>query len=99
MNRGLSLSAFGHATSLFFALTYTFCVVFDLIFPAHAAYQAWFAMMPGFALVHAGWMPFTAGLLKSYLCGGYVALVWVPLYNVFASRGRRDVGTAAKRAA
>ena len=99
MNRGLSLSAFGHATSLLLALTYTFCVVFDLIFPAHAAYQAWLALLPGFSLVHAGWTPFAAGLLKSYLCGWYVALVWVPLYNVFASRGQRESRVTVTKAA
>ena len=40
MNRGISLSAFGHATSLFLSITFTLCVAFDLLFPAHAMYQS-----------------------------------------------------------
>lgn len=99
MNRGLSLTAVGHATSLFLAITYTFCVAFDLLFPAHAAYQAWLALLPGFSLIQVGWTTFGAGLLKSYLCGWYVGLVWVPLYNVFALRGTRQARASARRAA
>jgi len=36
MRQGLSLTAFGHATSLFLATTFVLCVGFDLLFPAHA---------------------------------------------------------------
>lgn len=39
MNRGISLSAVGHATSLFFAITFLLCVGFDLLFPARRMYE------------------------------------------------------------
>ena len=87
MNRGLSLPGVGHATSLFLAITFTVCVAFDLLFPAHAMYQAWRALLPGFTWI--SWFSFCVGLLESYAYGWYFALIWVPLYNVFESRGGR----------
>lgn len=87
MNRGLSLTAFGHATSLFLAITFTVCVAFDLIVPSHAMYQVWRALLPGFVWI--SWPSFCVGLVESYGYGWFFALIWVPLYNVFAARGSR----------
>ena len=84
MNRGISLGAFGHATSLFLAITFVLCVGFDLVFPAHAMYQSWQRLLPGFTWI--SWSSFCVGLVESYGYGWFVALIWVPLYNVFASR-------------
>jgi 2TM family of unknown function (DUF5676) len=85
MNRGLSFMGIGHATSLFLAITFTMCVVFDLLAPAHAMYQAWRALLPGFTWI--SWSSFFIGLVESYGYGWFFALIWVPLYNVFALRG------------
>ena len=84
MTRGISLGAFGHATSLFLAMTFALCVGFDLLFPAHAMYKSWQALLPGFTWI--SWGSFCAGLVESYGYGWYLALIWVPLYNVFAAR-------------
>ena len=82
--RGISLSAFGHATSLSLAISFVVCVGFDLLFPAHAMYQAWRALLPGFTWL--SWPSFFLGLVESYGYGWFLALIWVPLYNVFAAR-------------
>ena len=89
MSRGISLGAFGHATSLFLAITFFVCVGFDLLFPAHAMYQSWQRLLPGFTWI--SWGSFCVGLVESYGYGWFAALIWVPLYNVFACRpeGRR----------
>ena len=87
MKHGISFSAFGNATSLFLAITFTVCVGFDLLFPAHAMYQAWQKLLPGFEWI--SWTSFLLGLLESYGYGWYVTLIWVPLYNVFAQRSNR----------
>ena len=87
MNRGLSLAGVGHATSLFLAIAFTICVAFDLLFPAHAMYQAWRALLPGFVWI--SWSSFFVGLVETYGYGWFFALIWVPLYNVFALRGGR----------
>ena len=84
MTRGISLYAVGHATSLFLAITFALCVGFDLLFPSHAMYQAWEKLLPGFTWISVG--SFCMGLVESYGYGWFIALIWVPLYNVFAAR-------------
>lgn len=84
MSQGLSLKAAGHASSLFAAITFTLCVLFDLAFPERAMYQTWQALLPGFEWI--SWRSYFIGLLESYGYGWYVTLIWIPLYNVFASR-------------
>ena len=97
MNRGISLKAFGHATSLLFAMTFVICVGFDLLFPAHRMYQSWQALLPGFSWI--SWSSFFIGVVESYGYGWYLALIWVPLYNVFAGRDERRSRRSFKTAA
>ena len=85
MKRGLSLAAVGHATSIFLATPFVLCVGFDRLFPAHAMYQTWQHLLPGFEWI--SWKSLISGLVESYGYGWYAALIWVPLYNVFALRG------------
>src|SRR5262245_4251003 len=47
VNRSVSLSAVGHATSLFLAISFTLCVIFDLILPQHQIYSVWQRLLPG----------------------------------------------------
>lgn len=84
MNRSVSLPAVGHATSLFLAISFTLCVIFDLIFPQHQMYPAWERLLPGFQWLSFG--SYVLGLVESYAYGWYLALIWVPLYNVIVSR-------------
>ena len=88
MKQGLSLTAVGHATSLLLAISFVLCVAFDLLFPAHAMFQTWQALLPGFTWL--SWGSFFLGLVEAYGYGWYVALVWVPIYNVFALRRGRS---------
>ena len=85
MKPGVSLIAVGHASSVFLTITFALCVAFDLLFPAHAMYQTWRALLPGFEWI--SWRSFFLGLIESYGYGWYFALVWVPVYNVFVARG------------
>lgn len=87
MKQGLSLVAVGHATSLLLALTFSACVAFDLLFPQAAMYQAWTKLLPGFEWL--SWQSYFLGLAESYGYGWYVALIWVPIYNVIVGRQRR----------
>ena len=48
MKHGLSLTAVRHASSALFAITFSLCVVFDLLFPQMAMYQIWLKLVPGF---------------------------------------------------
>jgi len=87
MKHSLSLVPFGHATSLFLAITFVLCVGFDLVFPQMAMYRSWQALLPGFTWI--SWSSFLLGLVESYGYGWYVALIWVPLYNVLNARAAR----------
>lgn len=84
MRQGISLMAVGHATSLFLTITFVLCVAFDLAFPQHAMYETWRKLLPGFEWI--SWQSFLLGAVESYGYGWYFALIWVPLYNVFANR-------------
>ncbi len=88
MKHSVSLVAFGHATSLFLAITFVLCVGFDLVLPQMAMYRSWQALLPGFTWI--SWSSFLLGLVESYGYGWYVTLIWVPLYNVFAARAARS---------
>ncbi len=88
MNRRLSLTAIGHATSLLFSISFVLCVGFDFIFPEQAMYQSWQKLLPGFEWI--SWKSFLLGIIESYAYGWYVALIWTPLYNFFISRSTKD---------
>ncbi len=94
MKPGISLIAVGHASSLFLAITFSLCVGFDLLFPAHAMYEAWQKLLPGFEWLSL--KSFFLGLIESYGYGWYFALVWVPIYNVFAVRSARGKSKAGE---
>jgi cytochrome c biogenesis protein CcdA len=89
VRHSVSLWAVGHATSLFLAITFAACVAFDLLFPQQAMYQNWQKLLPGFQWI--SWKSFLLGLVESYGYGWFFALIWVPLYNVFGSRGHREL--------
>ena len=63
MKKGISLVAVGHASSLLLAITFTLCVVFDLVFPEMAMYQMWLKLLPGFEWLT--WQSFLLGLVGS----------------------------------
>lgn len=73
----------GLATGSFLAVTYVFCVAYDLAFGGHM-YEAWLKLLPGFTWLT--WQSFLLGLLESFLYGIYFGLVYTPLYNFFHGR-------------
>jgi len=90
--QGVSLAGVGHATSLTLSISFALCVAFDLAFPAHAMYESWQKLLPGFEWLSA--KSFALGLVESYGYGWYFTLVWVPLYNYFSNRTGHGGGHA-----
>ncbi len=86
MKPGIPLVALGNTASIFLAMTFTLCVLFDLLFPEHAMFEAWRKLLPGFEWI--SWQSYFLGLVESYGYGWYFALLWAPLYNFFAGRTR-----------
>jgi len=89
MRQGIPLIALGHTASLFLAITFTLCVLFDLAFPEHAMFEAWRKLLPGFEWI--SWQSYVLGLVESYGYGWYFALVWAPLSNFFSAPARREL--------
>jgi hypothetical protein len=75
--------ALGMSLGLFLAITFVLCVGFDLLFPGQAMYQTWLRLLPGFTWLT--WPSFLLGLVESFAYGWYVALIFGPLFNFFAS--------------
>lgn len=63
MRNALSLPAVGHATSLFFAISFVLCIAVSLIFPAHTMAQSLQQLLPGFEWLTA--RGFFIGLLEA----------------------------------
>ena len=76
--------ALGMAFGIFLATTFVICVAFDLLFPGMAMYETWLKLLPGFTWL--SWPSFFLGLIESAAYGWYIALVFAPLYNLFAAR-------------
>ncbi len=80
----LSVFALGMSLGLFLAITFSLCVAFDLMFPHYAMHGAWHEFLPGF--VWLSWGSFAIGIVETFLYGWYAALIFGPLYNLFAGR-------------
>lgn len=76
----------GMSLGSFLALTFVLCVLFDLWFPALAMNPVWAPLLPGFTWI--SWTSFALGLAESFAYGWYIALVFGPLYNYFATKAR-----------
>lgn len=74
----------GMSLGAFLAITFVLCVLFDLWFPALAMNSIWAPLLPGFVWI--SWTSFLLGLIEAFAYGWYIALVFGPLYNLFARR-------------
>ena len=78
--------ALGLSLSIFLALSFTLCVLLGLVIPDWGLHQPWLQFFPGFTWLT--WPAFLLGLIESFAYGWYVAVIFAPLYNLFAGRGR-----------
>jgi hypothetical protein len=76
----------GLSLGMFFVITYVLCVVFGLVVSDQGMHQLFPMLLPGFTWLT--WPSFLLGLIESFASGWYVALVFGPLFNFFAARGR-----------
>jgi 2TM family of unknown function (DUF5676) len=65
--------------------SFTLCVLAGLVLPDWSLHQPWLQFFPGFTWLT--WPSFLLGLIESFAYGWYVALIFGPLYNLFAARG------------
>ena len=83
------------AMASFLAITYVFCVLYDLL-TGERMYEAWRALLPGFTWI--SWRTFVLGLVWTFAYGMYFGLVFTPLYNFFQSQSeKRALGGSSAR--
>lgn len=82
----IPVQALGWGLGLFFAITYTICVLFDLVFPGQAMTAFWAPLLPWVDEISlAG---YALGVAETLVYGWFVALIFGPLFNFFAQRSR-----------
>ncbi len=74
----------GMAAGIFLALTYSICIVWDLVAPSMAMHESWQQLLPGFTWL--SWGSFFLGLAETFVYGFYFSLIFAPLYNFFSGR-------------
>lgn len=82
--RTLPVLALGMALSLFLVISYLACVITYLIPGLPAGHAMLTILLPDLKVLT--WSSFILGLVESFICGWYVALIFGPLYNYFILR-------------
>ncbi len=85
--RPISIVALGMALGGLLSISFVLCVLFDLWFPSYAMNPSWAPLLPGFVWIN--WSSFFLGLVETFAYGWYVALIFAPLYNFFATRSTK----------
>ena len=81
----MSLKIVTWALALSSALLYLLCIAYGLFSPPGGHMSEFLAItLPGFEWLTP--MGFATGLVKSFLYGGLIGLVYVPIYNVLLRR-------------
>ncbi len=76
--------------AVFTAIVFTLDVLLGVLFPNWWVMQrAWELLLPGFTFI--SWGAFFLGLVESFIGGFLTAVLFVPLYNYFASRETPEV--------
>lgn len=82
----IPLAATGLSLGLFLAITYVLCIALGLAWRDAGAHETLLELLPGF--IWLTWPSFFLGLAETFALGWYIALVFVPLFNLIAARSR-----------
>ena len=78
----MKITPLGHALSLLLAISFVLCMIWGAVTPVNMhMHRAWEQMLPGFHMDSP--LGLLIGLAESYLYGWYIAVIFVPLYNLF----------------
>jgi hypothetical protein len=80
----LAIVPLGLSLGSFLVISYVLCVLFGIFVSERGMHQLFTQLLPGFTWIT--WPSFFLGLVWSFLCGWYVAVVFAPLFNFFAAR-------------
>lgn len=82
----IPIRALGWSLGLFLAITFTVCVLFDLAFPGESMTGLWAPLLPWVEGISPG--SYVLGVIETLIYGWFVALIFAPLFNLFAERMR-----------
>ncbi|MGR3271710.1 DUF5676 family membrane protein [Thalassococcus profundi] len=80
----IPIQALGWSLGFFFAIAYTICVAFDLIFPGQSMASLWNPLLPWVDGISPG--SYALGAFETLIYGWFVALIFGPLFNFFSDR-------------
>ena len=80
----LAIVPLGLSLSFFLVITYVLCVLYGVFGFQQGMHQLLFQLIPGFTWIT--WPSFFIGLIWSFVCGWYIAVVFALLFNYFAAR-------------
>jgi 2TM family of unknown function (DUF5676) len=91
----LTIRGTGLALGLFFAVTFSLCILWGLLLPGlHArGVPVLEGILPGFVWLTPG--SIVLGLVEAFLFGFYVALIFVPFFNYFEGGRAATIETPA----
>ena len=72
-------------------ITYSLCIIFDLIFPQWTMYKLWEILLPGFKWL--SWSSFFIGALLIIVYGLVAAVVFVSIYNYLQKGGYSEMNS------
>lgn len=76
----LSIKTVGFSLAIFLSFTFSLCVLFGLTIQGSDMHKFLEVLLPGFTWIN--FRSFLYGFLLSFIYGFYVALVFVPIYNL-----------------
>ena len=82
--KSIHLYPVGMSLGVLLALSFALCVVLGMLLPEATMYKAWLPLLPG--VTWMSWPSALLGLVESFAYGWYIALIFVPVYNLFAKR-------------
>lgn len=80
----LEILPLGLSLGSFLVISYVLCVLFGVFVSDRGMHQLFAQLLPGFIWIT--WPSFFLGVIWSFLCGWYVAVVFAPLFNFFTER-------------
>jgi hypothetical protein len=82
--RRIPVVALGCSLAIFAMLTYSLCVALMFVIPDQGLHRPWLQFLPFFQGLN--WSSYLLGLAEVFVYSWYIALIFAPIYNVFAAR-------------
>lgn len=80
----LSIAVVGNAMSFFLVISFLLCIAAALVFNRPPMHEPWLSLTPG--VLPLSFTSALLGVVETFVYGWFVALVLLPVYNLFVTR-------------